>query len=656
MIANVCDRRRDGKSSFRTLKEYLTDRLRSDELGAEDQEILKPDGTVIAQLSTGVSVEHNGFDLDTLVQEFESVVAMKPRVEDPIYHFVISWAEDDDPDDEAIFSCAREAVERLGFGGHQYLSAIHRDTDNPHVHVAVNRVHPDTYQVKNPYNDYYALGQLMGELEDRHGWTSTPQGGPESNPAQRADAHGDLTFEQWCKAKVVPVMKPLVERSVPWDDIHQALDALDVALVEHGQGLVFRTGSDTGSAVAVKASTVHERFSKPRLERMLGAFEAATEEQQPQPRRYPEDPQAFAVTVKAALGERIARWAGRARSNWTSLHRLMDEHGLQLTPYGQGLAISPTDDGGPQMAASKLHRALAKSRLEERLGSYEPPEKAPGSAYAQDRQNTPRRTALDATARLQRRYQAYRSERPTYRSLRQDIGRSIRQMRAEVREERNEVYEQMPPGLVRSAYIQELNWQQARRIQGERLRLLRQFNAQQEADATLEWREWVEEQARQGDCDAVEQVATWHDPRHRPRNASVSVAPAAATVGVIELAPGAETLLGWERRRRRNGLSDFYTSSGERVATQQRNGLKLHRVDDTTVTAAMQLAIDTYGPELRLTGSDEFKRRAIDALIKLEVQGGQRVRLSDPELQQRLEEHRKASAPEAPAVRRHRMR
>lgn len=644
MIANVCDRRRDGKSSFRTLKEYLVDKLRSDELGAEDQEMLKPDGTVIAQLSTGVSVEHNGFDLDTLVQEFESVVAMKPRVEDPIYHFVISWAEGDDPGDETMFSCAREAVERMGFGGHQYLSAVHRDTDNPHVHVAVNRVNPDTYKVKNPYNDFYTLGQLMTELEDRHGWASTPQGGPEGKPAQRVDAHGDLTFEAWCKTHVVPVLKPLLEQSAAWAEIHQALDVLDVELVEHGQGLVFRTSSDTGTAVAIKASAVHERFSRPRLERVLGAFEAAPKE--PQDRRYPEDPQAFAAAVKDALGERIARWSGRSRSDWASLHRLMDEHGLQLTPYGQGLAISPANRDGPQMAASNLNRALAKSQLEARLGPYEPPEKAPDSAYARDRQVTPRRTALDATERLQRRYRAYRAERPTYRSLRRDIGRSIRAIRAEVRAERQEVYEHMPPGLVRAAYIQELNWQQARRIQGERLRLLRQFNAQQEADATLEWREWVEEQAKRGDGDAIQQVATWHDPRHRPRNDRVG--PAGASVGYIELAPGAEALLGWERRRRRNGLTDFYDSHGDRVVTQQRNGLKLHRMDETTVTAAMQLAIDTYGPELQLTGSAEFKQRAIDAMIKLEAQGGRHVHLTDPELQQRLEERRGAAVAHRP--------
>ncbi|MGO2383344.1 MAG: relaxase/mobilization nuclease domain-containing protein, partial [Halomonas sp.] len=100
MIGKVCESRRDGKSSFRTLKEYLVDQLRSEDWGAGDQEVLDQDGIVFAHTASGVTLEHNGFDLDTLVQEFESVAAMKPKVEDPIYHFVLSWSEDDNPSDK----------------------------------------------------------------------------------------------------------------------------------------------------------------------------------------------------------------------------------------------------------------------------------------------------------------------------------------------------------------------------------------------------------------------------------------------------------------------------------------------------------------------------------------------------------------------------
>lgn len=642
MIGKVCDARRDGKSSFRTLKEYLVDQLRSDDWGAGDQEVLDQDGTVFAHTASGVTLEHNGFDLDTLVQEFESVAAMKPKVEDPVYHFVLSWSEDDNPSDKQMLESAREAMKLLGFEGHQYLSAIHRDTDSPHVHVAVNRIHPDSFKVVNPYRDHYTLRTLANELEEHYGWVPTRQNGkPATQPAQQADAHGDLTFEQWCKSKVVPLIAPLVdvERPASWADIHKSLDALDVELIEYGKGLVFRTVSDTGTAVAVKASAVHEGFSKPNLERALGTFEAALKA--PKVQSYPDEPQAFAVAVKAALNERIARWAGRTRSDWASLHRMMSENGLQLTPYGQGLAISPADGHGPRMAASKLHRSLAKGKLEARLGPYQPPEVVPSSAYARDRQVSLRRAPTDASEYLRERYAVYRAEMPTYGKLRQNISLSIREIRRATRQEIKEVYDSMPPSVVRTAYIQELRWQQTRQILGERLRLIQQYNAKHEH--ALAWRQWIEEQARAGDANAVEMVASWHANRHRSqaRSYSNSVAPAQPGSAFIELAPGVEALLGWERRHRRNGRTDFY-SRGELMVTQLRNSVKIHRLDDVTVAATMQLAIDTYGHELRLTGSDEFKQRAIDALLKLESQGGPRVRLSDQDLQQRLEEQRTA--------------
>ncbi|MGP9680219.1 relaxase/mobilization nuclease domain-containing protein [Halomonas sp. AOP27-A1-41] len=639
MIGKVCDSRRDGKSSFRTLKEYLVDQLRSQDWGAGDQEVLEQDGTVFAHTASGVTLEHNGFDLDTLVQEFESVAAMKPKVEDPVYHFVLSWSENDNPSDKEMLGSAREAMKRLGFEGHQYLSAIHRDTDSPHVHVAVNRIHPDSFKVVNPYRDHYTLRTLANELEKRYGWVATRQSGkPEALPA---DAHGDLSFEQWCKSKVVPLMAPLVEKSASWADVHKSLNALDVELIEYGKGLVFRTVSDTGTAVAVKASAVHEGFSKPSLERALGTFEAALKA--PKAQSYPGEPQAFAVAVKGVLNERIARWAGRTRSDWTSLHRLMGENGLQLTPYGQGLAISPADGHGPRMAASKLHRSLAKGKLEARLGPYQPPEVVPGSAYARDRQESLRRAPTDASALLRERYAAYRAEMPTYGKLRQHISRSIREIRRETRQEIKEVYDSMPPSAVRAAYLQELRWQQTRQILGERLRLIQQYNAKHE-HAALGWRQWIEEQARLGDANAIEMAASWHTNRHHPqaRSHANSVAPAQPGSAFIELTPGIEALLGWERRHRRNGRIDFYSQRGELMVTQLRNSVKSHRLDNVTVAATMQLAIDAYGYELRLTGSDEFKQRAIEALVKLENQGGPRVRLSDQDLQQRLEEQRAA--------------
>ncbi|MDL4860770.1 relaxase/mobilization nuclease domain-containing protein [Halomonas elongata] len=639
MIASVCDRRRDGKSSFRTLKEYLVDKLRSDDLGESEDGILTDRGTVVLQGSSGVVVEHNGLDMETLVQEFESVVAMKPNVEDPIYHFIISWAESDQPSDQMILESAREAIERLGFDGHQFLSAIHRDTDNPHVHVAVNRIHPDTYKVKNPYNDYYNLGRLMSEIEDRHGFQVTPQGGGRQSPVQDFDSHGDVSFLNWCRENVKPAVQEVLNNGGAWEDLRSSLHGIDVELVERGGGFVFRSTDSSGASVAVKASSVDRGFSKTKLEAVLGELDEPNDQEGVSSTYLFESNAQFEEWAKEELGDAIKKWSSRKRASWQSLHKTLEEHNCQLIQYGQGLSIVYKEDSSVQLAASKVSRILSLGKLEQRLGGFEKSDSS-FSAYATSRDSKHRRYRHSENKRLRERYKEYRSSQPNPEKLRKQISSRIKELRREAREERRDVYRDMPPSLIRKAYLEELQSTLIRRIQGERLRLIQQYNADQAVSKTLGWREWVEEQAAQGDPDALQQVHAWHHQRHSSdgRQASVS---AVHQVGYIEVSPSTEAMLGWRRRTRRNGTTDFYTATGQLVLTRQRNGLRLRNRADSSVRGAMQMAIDSYGQELRLTGSSDFKRQAIEALVALEKENpGRSVRLSDPELQAKLVEER----------------
>lgn len=674
MIAAVCDPRRDGKSSFKTLKEYLVDKLRVDDWKAGVQSHLNDDGSTYLITESGVAVEHNGFDIDTLVQEFESVISMKPNVEDPIYHMVISWGEKDSPSDEQIFDCAKEAIKTLGFDGHQYLNAIHRDTDNPHVHLAINRIHPESYKVVNPYYDYYILGSLMTELESKYGFQIDNQGGVKKtltdsdnghldgrdSPVTKVDAHGDISFLKWCKKNVAPIINSVAESSTPsWDELLQKLATIDVQVVPRGGGIVFRSVDSNGSSVAVKASSVGSQFSKSKLDSVFGSLDEYLLDLNnsktpapvlPLPSTPSEfkDPNSFLDWAKNELSPQIKKWSSRGRADWESLHKILADNNCQLIQYGQGLAVTPLSDISIQVAASKVHRGLSINNLEKKLGSFSP-SNIPSSSYAKARNKTPRRRTSESISKLKKQYQEYRATRPTPEKMRRHLARRIREIRKETQEEIKVVNATMPSAIVRTAYIQELRWQQARRIQGERLRLIQQYNAEQALNVTLGWREWLELEAKMGNEAAKDQVSAWHEPRHKLRASSNSIGPISPPHGSIELAPGAEAMLSWVRRKRRNGTTDFYTSSGDHVLTQQRNGLKIHRVNETSVSAMMQLAIDTYGRELRLTGTDDFKQRAISALVKLEAAGGGRIRLADPDLQKRLEQerqlHRKGVGP-----------
>ena len=54
-------------------------------------------------------------------------------------------ARHENPTDQQVLKLGA-GMEALGMSEHQYLAAVHRDTDNIHGHFMVNRIHPETYR------------------------------------------------------------------------------------------------------------------------------------------------------------------------------------------------------------------------------------------------------------------------------------------------------------------------------------------------------------------------------------------------------------------------------------------------------------------------------------------------------------------------------
>jgi hypothetical protein len=45
------------------------------------------------------------------------------------------------------------------------VSVVHHDTDNVHIHVAINKIHPTTLTLHNPGYDYKTRSKLCAILE-----------------------------------------------------------------------------------------------------------------------------------------------------------------------------------------------------------------------------------------------------------------------------------------------------------------------------------------------------------------------------------------------------------------------------------------------------------------------------------------------------------
>ncbi len=284
MIAKVPQKRGDKRSSFRTLRDYITLR---EQLNRETGEL-----EMIA-----VPTETNCLSLATSSAEMRAAAAMNTRVKDPVYHLVLSWQAGETPTDSQMFESAREAMAAVGMAGHQYVAAVHRDTDNPHLHLMVNRVNPETYLAIYPDRDFYKLDRCMRQLELAQGWahdkgpyavferdgkkvidwaSSDSKNTKERMPSSARDleeAIGQESFYTFAR-KARPTVAALLKKdAATWSELHALLGRNGLELREKGQGFGIYNLKDA-EQTPIKASDLHELLGRKKLESRLGAYQA----------------------------------------------------------------------------------------------------------------------------------------------------------------------------------------------------------------------------------------------------------------------------------------------------------------------------------------------------------------------------------------------
>ncbi|EIF28987.1 relaxase/mobilization nuclease [Burkholderia sp. Ch1-1] len=276
MLAKVPKKRGDGRTSFRSLVAYVT--------RAENE-------------AADVEVFTNCLSLDTASAEMRAVADRSARVRDPVFHFVISWRDGDQPDSDQAFGAGRAALNALGMSpdDYQHVFALHRDTDNVHLHVVVNRVNLETGRAVHPGLSYLKLDRCMRELELQQGWQHDRgpyvvverDGQPfierdhsrrqekDSRPARARDMEAFAGVESLAtyihgepKREVLAVLK---DASATWQDVHEALAKHGLELRIKGQGFAIHV-KERDDLTPVKASSVHESLGRGRLERRLGPW------------------------------------------------------------------------------------------------------------------------------------------------------------------------------------------------------------------------------------------------------------------------------------------------------------------------------------------------------------------------------------------------
>lgn len=251
MIAKRVARRRDGKSSFGALVKYLEDDQGKD-----------------SRVGDVTVTNCQSDDTRWGVLEIEATQDLNRRAKsDKTYHLVFSFREGEDVTPEVLRQIESELCKGLGYEEHQRISVVHRDTDNLHVHVAINKIHPKTHNLIEPYYDHKRLGELCARLEVEHGLERDNHVAAKS--ASKADdlaaKSGMETLAAWLKENALPGC----DKAGTWAELHQHFAQYGVEIKKRGAGLVI-VNED---GIAVKASTVSRSLSLKALEARLGVVE-----------------------------------------------------------------------------------------------------------------------------------------------------------------------------------------------------------------------------------------------------------------------------------------------------------------------------------------------------------------------------------------------
>ena len=269
MIGKIPKCRRDRRSSFRDLINYC--------LGVTGHS----QGAV---LHTGKQKIN---DLKTAAVEMESLAMENVRCKSPAFHFILSWRSEESPTNEQVDEAVAIALKELDLSGCQAVWGLQSDTDNLHVHVAVNRISPETFRAIKPAGGWTkkALEKAARKIEIVQGWEVERTGRysvdelgnvhekddakiiqPEvSQRARDIEAHtGGESFERIAKREIAPILSS----ALSWSELHRELAKRGYVLEKRGNGAVISSGENF-----IKLSKLSRESSLSKLEKRLGKYQ-----------------------------------------------------------------------------------------------------------------------------------------------------------------------------------------------------------------------------------------------------------------------------------------------------------------------------------------------------------------------------------------------
>jgi hypothetical protein len=587
MIAKVQPSKQKSRSSFKRLLNYLTK-----EVDPETGETL---------LRGEVVLSNNLVGIDTAATEMKAVESLNLRCDDAVCHFELAWPPGEWPTRTQWMDAAEYTLDQLGYKDHQYVVVAHDDKKHFHIHIMLNKVHPETYKAHTPYRNWITLDAAARTLEAKYGWSHTvgptrwddaTQKAVRTSRSERNESrsiqhqasgaaakyehyHDEDSLQTYVRREVAPRVQTLLTRqNASWDTLHTLLAKYHLR-IEKGEAGGY-TVLAIDHFIRVKASDVfrHDfagKENRKATEQLLGSWREPSTSLQP----------------------------------------------------------SPTHMG----RTAVLNQTLRDERKEQRL---------------QDRKA------------LLFEYNQYRNEQRAVCKGITAKGREDRQQAlARLKQRKKEIRTLALSWPAKKILLSEVV--AASVIELRTLKLSTQKERQTEFPKNL--RMWVAERAAEGDARAAAQLRGWRyaDQRNQRRLESALEANAlhlgpgtdeektdwsevmeqrrAAQQRAENLAGQIATARIWTINRATGEVS--YMVNGKLSVIDRGRRVTVLNQNEAAIVFGLEMAVQKYGSRIACSGGDDWKRQ----VVKVAVQNGIFVEFTDPEMLDALRQHQLVANP-----------
>jgi hypothetical protein len=580
MISKVPPKRKDSKSSFKTLKDYICDSEKSD-----------------------FTKEKNLLSIETADIEMKAMAAQSTRVKDPVYHFVLSWQENEKPTKEQSIEAANIALEKIGMSEHQAIIVGHNNTDNYHIHVEVNRVHPDTGRAVYPMKDYLKLNQACKEIEIKQGWER-------SKELDEKEEVKKIQIDRTEKDAI----KEEINNSKSWSELHQNLEKKGLSFERKGGGAVIKQGDSE----LCKASDLSRQYGFKQLQQRFGNFEPSLkiiqsekkEKVPPEKENTPLSEGAKQVEIRSGQ-ESLERFVKehatdkiKNAKSWDELHQSLSEIGLNYELKGSGAVIKRNDE---TCKASAAGRTAGLGRLEKRLGEYQPP-----VAKKQEQKQKPEPKQTEKPQEPEPRKPSWKQYQEDKAKYYQEKKQRWSEQRAREKEYREKLKQQQKAD--RDRLYQE-NW----KGRGDLLNTWRSVMAAKHASERADLKDRIEKEReplseqypRYNDyktwCQNNDQAISFPSSR-KPRQQIGTYDGDKDVKKVQDIRSYTHEIHGREvHYKKENTNSTDFVDRGKQIG--------VYNQGDQSIKSALQLGGAKWG-RFEITGSEEFKKQVIEIAVR----------------------------------------